>query len=95
MINNLVSKVTKSWFVKISLRRRHVLIVKDGAYSHETDYVTFLAVSKSQRHPNRIIGSKFTAILLNGWILPIGGVALGRGLCLQPVQQAYFFFLKK
>ena len=29
-------------------------------------------------YPNLIIGSKVTAILMNGWILPIGGVALGR-----------------
>ena len=26
---------------------------------------------------NRRIGPKLTAILLNGWILPTGGVALG------------------
>ena len=26
-------------------------------------------------HQNRISGSKVTAILLNGWILPVGGVA--------------------
>ena len=29
-------------------------------------------------HLNRCIGSKVTAILLNGWILPTGGVASGR-----------------
>ena len=29
-------------------------------------------------HPNRITGSKVTAILLNGWILPTGGASLGR-----------------
>ena len=29
-------------------------------------------------HQNRISGSKVTNILLKGWILPIGGVALGR-----------------
>jgi hypothetical protein len=28
-------------------------------------------------HQKRIIGSKVTAILLSGWILPIGGVASG------------------
>ena len=38
-------------------------------------------------------GSQGMAILLNGWILPIGGVALGfgKGLCLQPGQQACFY----
>ena len=29
-------------------------------------------------HPNCITGSRVTVILLNGWILPIGGVASGR-----------------
>ena len=29
-------------------------------------------------HPNRIIGSQVAAILLKGWILPIGGTASGR-----------------
>ena len=38
-------------------------------------------------HPNRITGSKVTAILLNGWILPVGGVASGR-VCAQPAKQA-------
>ena len=31
--------------------------------------------------------SKVTAIFLNLWILPVGGVALGR-VCTQPVEQA-------
>ena len=29
-------------------------------------------------HQNRLVGSKVTAILMKGWILSIGGVALGR-----------------
>ena len=32
--------------------------------------------------------SKVTAILLKGWILPLGGTSLGEGLRLQPAQQA-------
>ena len=31
-------------------------------------------------HPNRITGSKVTAIFLNGWILPIGGASAVEGL---------------
>ena len=27
------------WFVKISLQRRHALMVEDGTYSHKIDYV--------------------------------------------------------
>ena len=38
-------------------------------------------------HLNRITGSKVTAIFLNGEILPICLVALGR-VCAQPVKQA-------
>ena len=30
-----------------------------------------------EEHPNRCIVSKVTAIWLNGWILPTGGVASG------------------
>ena len=37
---------------------------------------TFLLYSEG--HQNHITGSKVTAILLKGWILPIGGVASGR-----------------
>ena len=39
-------------------------------------------------HPNCITGSKVTAILLNGWILPNGGASAAKGLRLQPAQQA-------
>ena len=31
------------------------------------------------------------AILLNGWILPIGGASAAKGLRLQPAQLACFF----
>ena len=41
-------------------------------------------------HKNWIIGSKVKAILLNGWILPIGGVSPGMVLT-QPAKQACSF----
>ena len=37
----------------------------------------------------RIVVSKLTAILLNKWTLPIGGVASGR-VCVQPAKPACF-----
>ena len=37
-------------------------------------------------HPNCITGSKVTAILLNGWILPIGEASSVKDLRLQPAQ---------
>ena len=42
-------------------------------------------------HQIPISGSKVTAILLKGWILPTGGASVEEGLCLQPGQQACFF----
>ena len=41
-------------------------------------------------HLNRFIALKVTAILMNGEILPSGGVAIGEGLRLQPAQEACF-----
>ena len=65
--------------MKISLRRRHALTIADGAFSHKIDYVTiFKEILNPEGHPNHITGSKVTAILLNGWILPIGGASSGR-----------------
>ena len=41
-------------------------------------------------HPNRITGSRVTAIFLNGYIFPIGGIASVKGLRQQPAQQAWY-----
>ena len=38
----------------------------------------FSEILNLEVHQNRRIGSKITAILLSGWILPSGGVSLGR-----------------
>ena len=65
-------------------------MVEGGAFSHKIDYVTiFKEIPNLEGHPNRI-GSKDTAILLNGWILPIVGASAVKGLRLQPAQQACF-----
>ena len=48
-------------------------MVGDGAFSHKIDLIR-----KMLEILNRIIGSKVTAILLNGWVLPVDGVASGR-----------------
>ena len=44
----------------------------------------FKEILNLEGHQNCITGSKVTAILLNGWILPIGGASAVKGLCLQP-----------
>ena len=77
--------------MKISLWRRHALTVADDAFSHKIDYVTFFwEILNPEGHPNCITGSKVTAILLNGWILTIGGASSVEGLRLQPAQQSCF-----
>ena len=42
-------------------------------------------------HLNGCIGSKVTAIIRNGWILPTGGVALGR-ICPAACAAGFYFF---
>ena len=58
-------------------------MVEGGAFSHKIDYITiFLKILNPKEHPNCR-----TAILLNGWILPVSGVTSGR-VCAQPAKQA-------
>ena len=40
---------------------------------------------------NPLSGSKVTAILPEGWILPFGGASVVEGLRLHPAQQAFLF----
>ena len=54
-------------------------MVGNGAFSHKIDYVTFFKeILNLEGHQNCITGSRVTAILLNGWTLPIGEAASGR-----------------
>ena len=56
-------------------------MVGDGAFSHKIDYVAiFLKILNLEGHLNRITSSRVTAIMLNGWILPIGGASALEGL---------------
>ena len=48
----------------------------------------FLEILILKGYPKCITGSRVTAILLNWWILPIGGALAVKGLRLQPAQQA-------
>ena len=50
--------------MKISLKRRHALMVEDGAFSHKIDYVTIcLEIINLEGHLTRTTGSRVTAIL--------------------------------
>ena len=63
-------------------------MVEYGAFRHEINYVTiFLEILNPKERQNCITGSKVTAILLNGWILFVSGIASGR-VCAQPAKQA-------
>ena len=68
-------------FPPTASRRRHAQTVRDSTSSYKIDYVivikTFL---NPEGHQNRISGSKVTAILLKGWLLPMGGASAGKGL---------------
>ena len=56
-------------------------MVDDSAFSHKIDNITiFKEIQNHKGHPNRIAGSRVTAILLNGWILPIDGASAVEGL---------------
>ena len=70
-------------------------MVEDGDFSHKIDYVAILQEILNPEGPqNRITGSKVMAFLLNGWILPMVGASAGKGLRLQPAQQAGFRICK-
>ena len=58
-----------------------------GVFSHKINYVTIL---NPEKHLNRITGAKVMAILLNGWVLPIGGSSAVKGLRLRPAQLACY-----
>ena len=60
-------------FPPTALRHRHAPMVGNGALSHKIDYITiFWEILNLEGHQNCITGSRVTAILLNGWIFPIG-----------------------
>ena len=54
---------------------------EDGAFSDKIDCVSILKeILNLDGHPNRNTGTEVTAILLNRWILPIGGASAVEGL---------------
>ena len=60
----------------LALRRRHAQTVRDGTSSYKIDYVIMIKnFLNPKEHQNPFRVSKVTAILLKGWICPMGGVA--------------------
>ena len=72
-------------------------MVKNGASSHKTNYIDiFSDILNPEGHQNRCIGSKVTAILLNGWNLPTGGASSGRVCaCSLRSRLVYIVYLEK
>ena len=65
--------------VKMGQSSRHAQTVKDNSSSYKIDYVIVIKTFPNPEwHQNCISGSKVTAILLKGWILPIGGASAVR-----------------
>ena len=59
-------------------------MVEYRAFSHKIEYAAiFFEILNLEGHTNRITGSKVTAILLKGWILPIGGASVVEGATAQ------------
>ena len=83
--NSLVINSFTQWvcqpFPATALRRRHAQMVRDISSSYKTDYVIVIKNFLNPKgHQNPINGSKVTAILLHGQILPIGGASTVEGL---------------
>ena len=78
LVMNSVSQSASQPFPPTALRRRHAQTVRDSSSSYKIDY--FIVIKNflnPKGHQNCISGSKVTAILLKGWICPIGGSAPG------------------
>ena len=66
-------------FPPTALRHRQAQVARDSCSSYNIDYVIVIKnFLNPEGHQNPISGSKEVAILLKGWILPIGGVASGK-----------------
>ena len=79
VINSFINSVSQP-FPPTALRRRHAQTVRDSSSSYKIDYVIVIKTYLNpEGHQNRISGSKVTAILLKGWVLPIGGTSALEG----------------
>ena len=84
-INSLVihsfSERVSQPFPPTAWRRRHAQTVRVSTSSYKIDYVIMIQNFLNPKgHQNASSGSKVTAILLKGWIWPIGGASAGEGL---------------
>ena len=81
-------------FPPTALRRRHAQTVRVSTSSYKIDYViTIKNFLNPEGHQNPFSGSKVTAILLKGWIRPIGGASAGEGLPCSLRSRLVFFII--
>ena len=66
-------------------------MVRDSSFSYKIDYVIVIKTFLNQ-HQHLINGSKVTAILLKGWILPVGGASAVEGLQSTGLPRLGIFF---
>ena len=75
----------------ITVIHRFSRTVRDRASSYNIDYIIVIkSFLNPKGHQDPLSGSKVMAILLKGWVWPIGEASAGEGLRLQPAQQACF-----
>ena len=84
-INSLLINSFSEWvsqpFPTTALWRRHAQTVRVSTSRFKIDYVIMIKnFLNPEGHQNPFCGSKVMAILLKGWIWPIGGVSAGKGL---------------
>ena len=76
-IHSFINSVSRP-FPPTAVRRRHAQTVRDTTSSYKIDYVIMIKTFLNpEGHQIPFSGSKVKAILLKGWIWPIGGVASG------------------
>ena len=82
-------------FPPTALQHRHAQTVRDSSSSYKIDYVIVIrSFLNPEGHQNPRNGSKVTAILLKGWILPVGGASAVEGLQSTGLPRLVFFFLQ-
>ena len=80
LIDSFIQWVSEP-FPPTVLRRGHAQTVRVSTSSYKIDYIIVIKNFLNPKgHQNPISGSNVTAILLKGWILPIGGASARQGL---------------
>ena len=87
-ITSITMSMSDWWFVVLSYWRRHTLVVEDGAFSHKMDYVSIFGESKSWRASKSLHWFKRYGNFGEWRDFTYWWSCIGRGLCLQPAQQA-------